>query len=237
MSTQDSFEKTKKTTLKRSPEYADYDKRAVYEILDSGYMCTIAFVIDGMPYLNPTLYWRKGDYVYWHGLSGSRMLLEQAKNVDVCFNVSHLDGLLLGRSAFHHSVNYRSVTIYGKTELVEDHDEKMEVAFDLIESYFPGRRSELREHKEEEILKVKFLRLPIEEVSAKHRYDNSVMDILRRQESPAIMEYGPEGVNPHCWTGTIPIRTVMGTPISDTATDPNIQLPGYLSRSRFKADF
>ncbi len=237
MTSTEVFEKTARSTIKRSPEYADYSKQAVYDVLDSGYMCTIAFVVDNKPFLNPTLYWRKGDYVYWHGLSGSKMLLEQAKNIDVCFNVSHLDGLLLGKSAFHHSVNYRSVTIHGKTELVEDYDEKMDVAFEFIESFFPGRRTELREHKDEEILKVKFMRLPIEEVSVKHRYDNSVMDILRRQKSEALMEYGPEGVNPHCWTGTLPIRTVIETPIPDTATDPNLQTPKYLTQSRFKSSF
>ncbi|KZK92972.1 Pyridoxamine 5'-phosphate oxidase [Pseudovibrio sp. Ad46] len=231
------FEKTKRSTIKRAPEYADYSEQAVYDILDSGYMCTIAFVLDGKPFLNPTLYWRKGNYVYWHGLAGSKMLLEQAKKIDVCFNVSHLDGLLLGRSAFHHSVNYRSVTIHGKSELVEDSNEKMDVAFEFVETLFPGRRSELREHKEEEIQKVKFMRLPIEEVSVKHRYDNSVMDILRRQQSNALKEYGPEGVNPHCWTGTIPIRTILETPIPDTATDPNIHSPDYLSQSKFKREF
>lgn len=237
MTSQDVFEKTERSTIKRGSEYADYSKQAVYRILDSGYMCTIAFVIDGKPTLNPTLYWRKDNYVYWHGLAGSRMLLEQAKHIDVCFNVCHLDGLLLGRSAFHHSVNYRSVTIYGKSELVEDHQEKEAVAFEFIESFYPGRRAELRDHKKEEIQKVKFLRLPIEEVSSKHRYDNSVMDILRRQKSSALLEYGPKGVNPHCWTGTIPIRTVMRAAIPDTATDPNLQSPEYLSRSRFKSEF
>ena len=231
------FEKTSKTTVRRTREYADYSKEVVYDILDSGYLCTIAYVDDGKPNMNPTLFWRKDNHVYWHGSAANKMLTEQSHGIDVCFNVSHIDGLLLGKSAFHHSANYRSVTIFGVSEWVEEYDEKIEAAEHLIESFFPGRMNEVRAHKPKEINSVKILRLEIKEVSAKHRHDYSIMDILNRQKNDAISEYQEGMENPDCWTGLIPIRTVIGEATADPAANPNIEGPLYLTQSKFKSDF
>ncbi len=137
------FTPTKRTRVKRMPKRGQYDRDSVYKILDAGTICHVGYVIDGSPYVTPTAYWRQGDRIYWHGSSASRML----RNVDgaqVCLTVAMLDGFVLARSAFHHSVNYRSVMCFGTAQKVEDPDHKMQAMIDFVERLYPGRWKELR---------------------------------------------------------------------------------------------
>ena len=223
--------------VRHGHQHANYDRKAIYQILDSGYMCHIAFVIDNIPHVNPTIYWRADSYVYWHGSATSRMLQHLAKGLDVCFNVAHLDGLLLGRSAFLHSANYRSVTIYGQPELIRDYDEKVAAVDQMIEHLYPGRSRELVNHRENEIKAVKIFKLKVDVAAAKERYDLSVMQALSdaKQYSYGGFGEGLEGSN--CWTGLIPIRQSTLAPIADAYVAKSTPEPEYLINNRFKIDF
>src|SRR5277367_5750372 len=114
------FVPTRKSRVRREPERAHYDRKTVFGILDAGIICHIGYVIDGEPYVTPTCYWREGEQIYWHGSSASRMLRAQTKGISVCLTVTHLDGLVIARSAFRHSINYRSVMAFGHAELITD---------------------------------------------------------------------------------------------------------------------
>lgn len=154
--------------VKRYHERGHYDRDTVNRILDDGIFCHIGFSFDQYPVVIPTLYWRNGDRVYWHGSSASRMM-RAAEGADVCFAVTHLDGLVLTRSAFHHSANYRSVVLFGRPELVEDPDERQAQLRHLTERLFPGRWETLRPVKPQELKATRLLSLRIDECSAKLR--------------------------------------------------------------------
>ena len=135
---------TPRSRVKRLHERGRYDFDTVAAILDSAFLCHVGYVIDGKPYVTPTSYWREGDHVYWHGSSASRMLRTVAGGVEVCLTVSHIDGLVLARSAFHHSVNYRSVMLFGQAQKVEDPAAKLQALENFVEHMYPGRWKELR---------------------------------------------------------------------------------------------
>jgi nitroimidazol reductase NimA-like FMN-containing flavoprotein (pyridoxamine 5'-phosphate oxidase superfamily) len=134
---------TARTRIRRLPKRAQYDRAAVHAVLDAGVMCHVGYVIDEQPYVTPTLYWRHGERLYWHGSSASRMLRHLKQGVRACVTVAHFDGLVLARSGFHHSVNYRSVMALGTASLVPDED-KLGVLEDFVEHILPGRWPELR---------------------------------------------------------------------------------------------
>jgi nitroimidazol reductase NimA-like FMN-containing flavoprotein (pyridoxamine 5'-phosphate oxidase superfamily) len=203
---------SKRNKVKRMSKRAHYDAATIHDMLDSALFCHIAYVVDGQPYCTPTLFWRRGDNVIWHGSVGSRMLREQVKQIDVCLTVTFLDGLVLTRSAFLHAVNYRSAMIFGRASLIEDPEEKEREVRELVNTFLPGRIERTVPPTETDIRQTSFLKMPIEEASAKIRaYPASGED-----ES-----YRPTPV----WAGDIPIEMRVGAPVPCSFLAPGIE-PG-----------
>src|SRR5262245_16215109 len=170
------FTPTSRTTLKRLPTRADYDRASIYQILDEGFICHVGFVVDGQPFVIPTGYARAGDRLYIHGSAASRMLRELEQGIDVCVTVTLIDGLVLARSAFHHSVNYRSVVVFGRASVVEEAEEKFAALHAFTEHVLPGRWNDVREPNEQEMKATLVLALPLAEASAKVRTGPPVDD-------------------------------------------------------------
>jgi nitroimidazol reductase NimA-like FMN-containing flavoprotein (pyridoxamine 5'-phosphate oxidase superfamily) len=204
---------TPRTRVVREPHRGVYDRDAVYRILDEGFLCHVGFSVDGQPYVIPTSYGRKDANLYIHGSAASRMLRQMKDGVQVCITVTLLDGLVLARSIFNHSMNYRSVVILGEATLVEDPQEKLEALRVLSEQIVPGRWDDVRQPNEQELKATFALRVPIEEFSAKVR------------TGPAIDD--EEDLSFPTWAGVIPLEMKAGTPISDEKLDPNREVPGY----------
>ena len=194
-----SFAPTERTRVRRHPERAHYDRGTVFAILDSALLCHIGYVIDGLPYVTPTLFWREGERLYWHGSSASRMLRHQRSGVSVCVTVSLFDGLIIGRCAFRHSANYRAVMAFGTAAVVDDPVEKEAGLNAFIERLYPGRTRLMRGIAPQELKATMLMGMTIEAASAKIR-----------NEGPLDLEsdYGAE-----CWAGTIPIAQHLGAPI------------------------
>jgi nitroimidazol reductase NimA-like FMN-containing flavoprotein (pyridoxamine 5'-phosphate oxidase superfamily) len=190
------FPVTARNRVKRLRERASYDRDAVYAILDAGALAHLAYAIDGQPFCTPTLYWRDGDCLYWHGSSASRMLRHFSKGVEVCLTVSHLDGLVLARSAFHHSVNYRSAMCFGVARLVENAEEKARALAAFVDRLYPGRSATLRPMREPEANATAVAFMRIEEASAKTRA-GGVNDDEEDYDVPV-------------WAGVIPIGAAVG---------------------------
>jgi uncharacterized protein len=209
-----SFVPTDRTSLKRLPKRAEYDRRAVYDILDEGIICHVGFAPDGQPFVIPTGYARAGDCLYIHGSQASRMLRALGKGIDVCVTVTLLDGLVRARSAFHHSMNYRSVVVFGKASVVEDEEEKLEALRALTEHIIPGRWAEVREPTESELKATTVLALPLREASAKVRTGPPIDD--------------DEDYELPVWAGVIPLRIQAGEAVSDPRLQAEIPLPEHL---------
>ena len=207
------FPKTEHTTLKRLPKRGVYDRQLVYGILDEGFICHVGFVLDGQPFVIPTAYGRSGDNLYIHGSAASRMLRNLDKGVAVCITVTLLEGLVLARSIFNHSMNYRSVVVLGTAVAVRDAREKLEALRLLSEHILPGRWAESRPPNEKELKQTLVLRLPIEEFSAKVR------------QGPPIDD--EEDYSFPTWAGVIPLAMVPGAPINDPRLDPKTPVPEY----------
>jgi nitroimidazol reductase NimA-like FMN-containing flavoprotein (pyridoxamine 5'-phosphate oxidase superfamily) len=182
------------TTVRRHPERAAYDRETIDAILDEALICHLGFEVDGQPYVIPTLHARVGDKVYVHGSAASRMLRHLASDVRVCLTVTLVDGLVLARSVFNHSVNYRSVVVLGTARLVEGDDEKVEALHALTEQLAPGRWEEARQPTAKELKATWILSLPIEEASAKVR--------------TGAEEDEPEDENLPVWGGVVPVHLV-----------------------------
>jgi uncharacterized protein len=210
------FPPTPRSRLKRLHERGHYDRKTVYAILDAGVICHVGYVIDGHPYVTPTSYWRHGDLLYWHGSSASRMLRHLKQEVPVCVAITHVDGFVLARSGFHHSINYRSVMAFGRAQLVAD-GEKLAALEDFVERLFPGRWPELRPPTRQEVKATTVLRMPLEEVSAKIRTGPPKDD----EEDYALP----------IWAGVLPIGTRLGAPQADPRLDPGMPLPAYLKKT------
>src|SRR5215470_603992 len=161
------FQPTERTRVKRLPKRGHYDRETVYGILDSAFVCHVGFNVDGQPYVIPTNYGRTGDTLYVHGSAASRMLKTLSGGVPVCVTVTHVDGLVLARSAFHHSVNYRSVVILGKARVVEDAEEKMTALRGFTNHVIAGRFDEVRIPSDQELKGTAVLALALDEASAK----------------------------------------------------------------------
>ncbi|MGE0715851.1 MAG: pyridoxamine 5'-phosphate oxidase family protein [Alphaproteobacteria bacterium] len=210
----DAYSPTRRTRLKRLPKRAHYDRATVHAILDAAILCHIGYVIEGQPYVTPTTFWRHEDHVYWHGSSASRMLRAQSGGIPVCFSVTHMDGFVMARSGFHHSVNYRSVMALGTAEVVTDPDEKKVSLDAFVERLFPGRNAELRPPTRQELKGTTVLGMALEEVSAKVRTGPPVDD----DEDYALP----------VWAGVLPIRTAFGPPEADPKLTPGIAVPRYI---------
>jgi nitroimidazol reductase NimA-like FMN-containing flavoprotein (pyridoxamine 5'-phosphate oxidase superfamily) len=209
----ESYSPTPRTRVVREPERAVYDRAAAYEILDEGFLCHVGFVADGQPFVIPTSYGRKNDNLYIHGSAASRMLRTLDQGVPVCVTVMLLDGLVLARSIFNHSMNYRSAVVLGTAVAVTDPQEKLEALRALSEHILPGRWDEVRPPNERELKATLVMRLPIEEFSAKVRQGPPVDDA--------------EDYSFPAWAGVIPLEMATGEPISDAKLDPGRETPTY----------
>src|SRR3984885_1941100 len=170
------FMATPRLRVIREAERGVYDREVAYQILDEGFLCHVGFVADGQPFVIPTSYGRKDDSLYVHGSAASRMLRQMKEGVPVCVTVTLLDGLVLARSVFNHSMNYRSVVVLGKATLIDDPAEKIEALRLLSEPIIPGRWADSRQPNERELKATSILRVPIEEFSAKVRIGPAIDD-------------------------------------------------------------
>ncbi len=204
---------TPRTRLVREADRAVYDRESAYRILDEGFLCHVGFVADGQPFVIPTSYGRKDDCIFIHGSAASRMLRTVKESVPVCITVTLLDGLVLARSIFNHSMNYRSVVVLGKATLVDDPAEKIEALRLLSEHIIPGRWADSRQPNERELKATSILRVPIEEFSAKVR-KGPVVDDEEDYSFPT-------------WAGVVPLEMVAGAPIDDSRLDPKREPPPY----------
>jgi nitroimidazol reductase NimA-like FMN-containing flavoprotein (pyridoxamine 5'-phosphate oxidase superfamily) len=209
---------TERTTHKRLPQRGSHDREVIHAILDEGLVCHIAFVADGQPFVIPTIYARLGERVYLHGAMASRMLNALRLGAPVCVEVTLVDGLVLARSAFHHSMNYRSVMIFGVAQESTDPAEKRQALEAIVEHVVPGRMRETRPPSAQEIAGTRVLWIPILEASAKVRTG-----------PPADSE--DDLRLPH-WAGELPLRMVAGAPVPDPQLAAGTPLPATLAGYR-----
>lgn len=207
---------TKKTTLKRIPKRGNFDREVINSILDEAFICHVGFVADGQPYVIPTAYGRVGNDLYVHGSAASRLMRSLADGIDICVTVTLIDGLVLARSAFHHSINYRSIVIIGNAEMVTGDDEKRKALESFTEHLIPGRWNDVRPPTDLELKATIVLRLPINEASAKMRTGDPVDD-----EADYSL---------NVWAGVLPLALKAGEPIPDARLDPNIEPQEYVQR-------
>ena len=213
---------TERTRIRRAPTRAVKETAALYDIIDEDYMCHVGFVVVGSPVVIPTLGWRVDDEVYFHGSRGSRMLKAFKDGGGACLTFSLLDGLVMARSAFHHSANYRSAVIFGKPELVEDSQTKLDALEVFMDNIAPGRWDKLRETNSQELEATDVLKLPLDEASVKIRTGDPIDD--------------EEDMNHPVWAGVIPVNQVFG-PCIDAADNLPDQEPadfGSVFRERWK---
>ena len=215
------FRQTPRTTLKRLPKRGVYDRELVYGILDEGFICHVGFAPEGRPVVIPTGYARAGDQLFIHGSQVSRMLRTLSSGIDVCVTVTLVDGLVLARSAFHHSMNYRSVVVFGHATIVEERAAKLAALFAFSEHVIPGRWNDVREPTKQELKATTVLSLPLAEVSAKVRTGPPLDD--------------EEDYASDVWAGVLPLKIGAGSPIADPRLPENIEPPSYtLNYSREK---
>lgn len=217
------FEPTARTQVRRLGKRGVYDWDVIYKILAEGFFCHVGFVADGQPYVIPTGYGREGDTLYLHGSAASRMLKSMEAGVPVCVTVTLLDGLVLARSAFHHSMNYRSVVILGRARAVEEREEKLRALRAFSEQVVPGRWDEVRQPTAEELKATLVLALPLAEASAKVR-SGAPMDDEEDYTLPV-------------WAGVLPVTLTPGEPVADPRLAPGIECPAYVRNySRHRPD-
>jgi hypothetical protein len=208
------FTPTERTQVKRLPKRGKYDEETVFQILDAGFVCHAGFSVDGQPYVIPTNYGRSDKTLYLHGSAASRMLRTLSDGVPVCVTVTQVDGLVLARSAFHHSVNYRSVVILGTARLVTDPAEKVEALRIFTDHVMKGRWNDVRQPTAQELKATIVLALPLEEVSAKVRTGGPVDD--------------EDDYNLPTWAGVLPLETSVKSPVPDARLPKNVPVPAYL---------
>ncbi|ATE65565.1 pyridoxamine 5'-phosphate oxidase family protein [Rhizorhabdus dicambivorans] len=193
-----------RTRVKRVHERAAYDRATLHAVLDAGMICHVGYAFDGYPVVTPTLYWREGDAIYWHGSSASRAL-KASQDLEVCLTVTHIDGLVLARSAFHHSANYRSAMIFGTARLVTGDSEKLARLRAMMDTLYPGRWDALRPVSEQELKATRILWMPLDEASVKIRTGAPIDD--------------EEDMADNVWAGVVPFRIGFDTPVPDPTTE------------------
>jgi hypothetical protein len=211
---------TERTQVRRLPKRAVYDKEQVHSILDEGFICHLGFAVDGQPYVIPTGYGRAEDKIYVHGSTASRMLRALDRGIQLCLTVTLVDGFVLARSAFHHSMNYRSVVVLGEAHLLNDPLEKLTALRVITNHIVPGRWDEVRQPDERELKATSVLSLPLNEVSAKVRTGPPIDD------EP---DYSRE-----VWAGVVPLRTIPAAPLSDGRVPPGVAQFDASTLSRFR---
>jgi nitroimidazol reductase NimA-like FMN-containing flavoprotein (pyridoxamine 5'-phosphate oxidase superfamily) len=212
----ETFAPNERTRVVREPQRGIYDRETIYKILDEGFVCHIGFTVDGQPYVIPTMFARVGDAIYFHGSAASRMLRGAGAGMPVCMTVTLTDGLVLARSVFNHSMNYRSVVALGKAELVDTPEEKIAALHAFTEKILPARWNDARQPSENELKATSILRLPLTEVSAKVRSGPPEDDA----EDYAL----------RVWAGVVPLRLAAEAPIRDERCDASIPVPHYAAR-------
>lgn len=206
---------SERTQVRRLPERGVYDRPRIDAILDEALICHVAYVVDGEPRVIPTIHARIGDTLYIHGSNASRTLRATKAGLPVCVEVTLIDGLVLARSAFHHSMNYRSAIVYGSAREVTDPDEKWEAQRALVDHVVQGRSADARMPNESELRQTTILAIPIEEASAKVRTGPPIDD--ERDISMPI------------WAGVLPVRLRPGEPVPDDDLPADVAVPGYLT--------
>lgn len=206
-----------RTTVKRVSERASYDVKRAHAILDEGFVCHVGLATEDGPVVIPMLYARDGDRLLIHGSPASR-LMREAKRAEVCATVTHVDGLVLARSAFHHSINYRSVVVMGRADVVADRDEKLAALDRLVEGIVPGRTPDARPPNDRELRATMVLALPLAECSVKVRTGGPLDD--------------DEDMGLPVWAGVVPITSVFGAPVADPTQDPPLPVPDYATNYR-----
>jgi uncharacterized protein len=217
----DAFKPGPRTRIKRLAKRAHYDRETVYRILDQGLVCHVGYVIDGQPYVTPTNYWREDDRLVWHGSSASKMLRAMKAPAPVCVTVSLFDGLVLARSGFHSSVNYRAVMCFGNAAEITDPALKLKALEAFVERITPGRWAELRPVTKQELKATCVIGMTIDDAAAKVRTGGPIDD----EEDYAL----------DVWAGVVPLRTVAGKAVPDERLKPGVALPRYLAHVDLEA--
>ena len=207
----DSVAPTERTRVIREPQRAVYDRAAIYPILDEAFVCHVGFSADSQTYVIPTMFARVNDSIYFHGSAASRMLRNLSNGLPVCITVTLADGLVLARSVFNHSMNYRSVVALGTAQLIDDSIEKLTVLHAFTEKILPGRWNDARQPNEKELKATSILKLPLTEVSAKVRTGS--------------VEDDADDYALKVWAGIVPLRLVADAPIRDERCDPSLPIP------------
>ena len=215
---QPQLKRTARSKLKRLPKRGHYDFDTVAAILDAGFLCHVGYVIDGAPLVTPTAYWREGKRVYWHGSHASRMLSTAATGVPVCLTVAHVDGLVMARSAFHFSINYRSAMLFGNAHVVDEPEYKKAALKEFVNRMAAGRWDDLRSVTKKELKATTVLWMDIDEGSAKVRTGPPLDD--------------EDDYKLPIWAGVVPIRMVADKPVSDPRLDASIEAPEALADLR-----
>ena len=213
------FPVTERNRVKRVHQRGHYDRDTVYAILDEGLICHVGYVIDGQPYVIPTAFWRDGDHVYLHGSAASRTMRAGQRGLEISLAVTLLDGLVLARSGFHHSLNYRSVIMYGTAVTVKEPEAKRAALDRFMERIAPGRVAECRPITDQELKATTVLYLPLDDVAAKVRTGPPVDD-------------EPDYALP-VWAGVVPIRQVTDTAIPDPRLPEGTPVPDYVADCKF----
>lgn len=210
------FTPTDRTRVRRKPDRGQYDRETVYRILDEAFVCHLGFVADGLPFVVPTNYVRVGDKLFLHGSPGSRLMKTLASGAPFCLSVTLLDGIVFAPTAMGHSVNYRSVVVMGKAEVVEGHEAKLAAMRDFVEHVIHGRWADVRPPSEKDLKATMVLAVPLVEASAKVRTGFAVDD-EHEYEGPA-------------WTGVLPLKWTAQEPVDDPRSKRKITVPGNIAK-------
>jgi len=205
-----------RTRVKRLPERGAYDKQTIYSILDEGLVCHVGIAVEGQPFVIPMTYARSGDKLIMHGSGGSRLMKLLKNGAEVCVEVTHLDALVLARSAFHHSMNYRSVVVFGRASVISDDDAKMAAFEDFFEHVLPGRWFDARKPNAKELAQTAVIELSLEEASAKIRTGPPADD-----EEDYILPI---------WAGMLPFEITAKPAVDDPKLGSGIARPDYVRR-------
>ncbi|HEX5501449.1 MAG TPA: pyridoxamine 5'-phosphate oxidase family protein [Thermomicrobiales bacterium] len=208
------FARTRRNKVIREPERGRYEREEIYRIVDEALLCHVGFVQDGQPFVIPTLHARDGDTLLLHGSSASRMIRHIGAGNPVCVTVTLVDGIVLARSVFHHSINYRSAVLFGQGRVLTDADEKLRALARFTERLVPGRWDDVRPPNRQELKATTAVAIPLESASAKVRVGPPQDD--------------PEDVALPVWAGVLPLRQALGDPLADALVPPDASLPAYL---------